>query len=223
MISNPTQSALFHKYYTGKRSKYEKENLNQLIDKYGGKEYLSIPEEIKDIHNTEEFIKYDINENNNTNPDNILTVRSIYSEDILINNHKAIYGSFYHYYFGWGFKCCFSFDKQKECVCDNINLIKENIKIIADFENEMKIKIEKEKESQKQKDLELTLRNEQEKAGGGEFSEIFNRMDRYESGTFKSNSNKFLGKKRLFKEEEDQEKEDDSTNRLKVAFGNKKN
>lgn len=40
---------------------------------------------------------------------------SKYHEDVYRNGHTTVWGSFYHKSFGWGYKCCHSFDKNSNC------------------------------------------------------------------------------------------------------------
>lgn len=42
-------------------------------------------------------------------------VKSKFEEDVYINGHTAIWGSFWSKEQGWGFKCCRSHDKEAKC------------------------------------------------------------------------------------------------------------
>lgn len=56
----------------------------------------------------------------------LLGIRSKYEEDIFENGHTAIWGSYYHEAFGWGYRCCFNHDKNVKCNGEEGK--KENIK-----------------------------------------------------------------------------------------------
>jgi len=42
-------------------------------------------------------------------------LRSKYEEDVLINDHISVWGSWYNRYLGWGYICCYSTDKLSYC------------------------------------------------------------------------------------------------------------
>lgn len=44
-------------------------------------------------------------------------VRSKYQEDVMINNHTSVFGSWYDKRTGrWGYKCCHSLEKNAYCL-----------------------------------------------------------------------------------------------------------
>ena len=45
----------------------------------------------------------------------LVGIRSKYEEDIHENEHSSVWGSYWHPMLGWGFKCCYSFDKKSKC------------------------------------------------------------------------------------------------------------
>ena len=42
-------------------------------------------------------------------------VKSRYEEDVFINDHLSVWGSWYSKYLGWGFACCYATDKFSYC------------------------------------------------------------------------------------------------------------
>jgi len=109
----PSQAELFYRHYKEKKVQYKSENMRKLISQYGGEEHLFIPDEIKPLEDQyfapeEEPIKVQKYMKKSL-------IKSIYPEDIFINGHKSVWGSFYHSHFGWGYKCCYSFDKNSSC------------------------------------------------------------------------------------------------------------
>jgi len=43
-------------------------------------------------------------------------VKSRYEEDVLINDHLSVWGSWYNKLLGWGYLCCHSTDKYSYCL-----------------------------------------------------------------------------------------------------------
>ena len=42
--------------------------------------------------------------------------KSRYEEDVYINDHTSVWGSWYNKYLGWGYACCHSSDKNSYCL-----------------------------------------------------------------------------------------------------------
>ena len=42
-------------------------------------------------------------------------VRSKYEEDVFINDHTSVWGSWYNPTLGWGYSCCYNTDKLSFC------------------------------------------------------------------------------------------------------------
>ena len=110
MIAMPSQAELFYKYVKQKKSLCKSESLKRAIDKYGGKEYFEKPD--------------------NLNTKVKETIKSCYEENVYINGHTSVWGSFYHKSFGWGYNCCLSFIKNSFCEGEkarqiNLNKLKE--------------------------------------------------------------------------------------------------
>lgn len=79
------------------------------MEKYGGEEHLKAPPKSLLLAQSEEYIEY-------SRSGKVIKgiekpkARSIYEEDIMINNHTTVWGSYWN---GgrWGYKCCKSFIK----------------------------------------------------------------------------------------------------------------
>lgn len=50
------------------------------------------------------------------NKKNKEAIRSRYEEDVLINDHISVWGSWYNRLLGWGYACCHSTDKFSYCL-----------------------------------------------------------------------------------------------------------
>ena len=42
--------------------------------------------------------------------------KSKYEQDVYINDHITVWGSWYNKYFGWGYACCHSLEKNSFCL-----------------------------------------------------------------------------------------------------------
>lgn len=51
-------------------------------------------------------------------------IRSKYEEDVFVNNHTTVWGSYWEN-FKWGYKCCHSFVKQSYCTGSTGKLVRE--------------------------------------------------------------------------------------------------
>ena len=128
----PSQAELFFKYHKDRKVRFKSETLKKLVDIYGGEEHLYVPEDTKPVQNEfipekEELVKI-------KKYSKKTMIKSIYPEDIYVNGHKGVWGSFYHNHFGWGYKCCNSLDKNSSC--KGIEGKKENLrKIVSLYSN----------------------------------------------------------------------------------------
>lgn len=173
-VSMPTQAEKFYEYYKQKKENFKSDHFKKLLDKYGGKECLDLPDSIKS-----EFQPDSFNESSNDNAGLNTNL-----DDQGFIDHSTEYGSFYHPTFGKGYKCCLSFDKESSC--GGNEALNQNFSILKEYENLIKKEIENEKQMIKKKEEDLKLRNQKE-AANGIFSEMMSRMDAYERGDSKSN------------------------------------
>ena len=113
----PSQAELFKRYYNQNKINARSENLQKVISKYGGEEYLAQPDELKltNLPENEGFIEYTPSGKVKTIVNKVKQHCSIYPEDVHVNGHSEVWGSFYNDDFGWGYKCCMSFDKNSFC------------------------------------------------------------------------------------------------------------
>jgi len=91
----------------------------EIFDKYGGAEHLLVDDETKRLISnaqTDQYVEY-------SRKGEVLkgmekaVVRSRYDEDVYVNNHTAIFGSFWSSG-AWGYKCCHSTVKNSYCIGD---------------------------------------------------------------------------------------------------------
>ncbi|KAH9935314.1 Pre-mRNA splicing Prp18-interacting factor-domain-containing protein [Fomitopsis serialis] len=100
MNANPTQGQLLHQKFEHKKEKLKDINKSSILTKYGGEEYLEkAPKELLQGQ-TEEYV---------LKGKERAAAKSKYPEDVYINNHTAVWGSWYNAPSGdWGYACCHS-------------------------------------------------------------------------------------------------------------------
>lgn len=132
-VAMPSQVEILHKQFKEKKDLLKQKKMQELIDKYGGEKHLLIPEDLKDsidpndievMNQTlepkaKEFqvpdLKYVQKSKTQEQPRGIVGIMSKYQEDIHEQGHSTVWGSYWHPVLGWGYKCCFSFDKNSKC------------------------------------------------------------------------------------------------------------
>lgn len=112
--ANPTAGAFYRKKEQLETESKRAERENQLLQKYGGADQKSLPASLRDMAfaESETFVEYDEAGLIKGLPRK--EAKSKYAEDILINNHKSIWGSWWSN-FKWGYACCHSSVKNSYC------------------------------------------------------------------------------------------------------------
>jgi pre-mRNA-processing factor SLU7 len=106
--ANPTAGELLHAEYKQKKETLKDKNKVSILSKYGGAEYLeTAPAELRQGQ-TEEYVEYS-RTGQVVKGHERAKARSKYAEDVFINNHSAVWGSWYDPGAGaWGYACCHS-------------------------------------------------------------------------------------------------------------------
>ncbi|XP_077293914.1 pre-mRNA-splicing factor Slu7 [Arctopsyche grandis] len=114
LLAEPTKLEILQKEYDKKKEQFKSQVKQSVLEKYGGEEHLQAPPKALLLAQTEAFSQY--------NRDGTLiqgqekqVARSKYEEDVLINNHTSVWGSFWKAG-KWGYKCCYSYIKMSYCV-----------------------------------------------------------------------------------------------------------
>ncbi|XP_038214093.1 pre-mRNA-splicing factor Slu7 isoform X1 [Zerene cesonia] len=114
LLAEPTKLQLLQQDYHQKKQQFKTQVKQSVLDKYGGAEHLAAPDRALLLAQSEVFTTY--------NRDGTLLaaaekqwLKSKYEEDILINNHTTVWGSYWKDG-QWGYKCCHSFIKMSYCV-----------------------------------------------------------------------------------------------------------
>jgi pre-mRNA-processing factor SLU7 len=114
--ANPTEGELKLKKQTQETEQKRSAQRKALLEKYGGEEHLKAAP-LKDtlVTESERYVEYDedggIKGAPKTKP------KSKYLEDVYINNHTSVWGSWWKD-FKWGYACCYSTVKNSYCTGD---------------------------------------------------------------------------------------------------------
>ncbi|GBM01927.1 Pre-mRNA-splicing factor SLU7 [Araneus ventricosus] len=113
LLAEPTKAELLHQEFEVKKEEVKDSIKGGIIEKYGGEEYLEAPPKQLIFAQTEDYIEYS-RQGQIIKGMEKAVVRSKYEEDVFVNNHTSVWGSFWHD-FRWGYKCCHSFTKNSYC------------------------------------------------------------------------------------------------------------
>lgn len=111
--ANPTEGEILRRKVESQKDDEVQAKRNALLDKYGGAEHLkALPKEIA-VAESESYVEY--SETGKVIGGKEKSVaRSKYPEDVYINNHTSVFGSWWEN-FKWGYACCHSFVKNSYC------------------------------------------------------------------------------------------------------------
>lgn len=116
LLAEPTKLEILQKEYEKKKEQYKTQTKSKVLDKYGGEEHLQAPPKALLLAQTEEYVEYSRTGKVVKGQEKQIN-RSKYEEDVIINNHTCVWGS-YWVNGSWGFKCCHSLIKNSYCVGD---------------------------------------------------------------------------------------------------------
>ena len=111
--ANPTSGEYFLRKEKEEHEAKKEIKRKMLSDKYGGEQHIQ-PNELREmaVIENERYVEYD--ESGAVKGAPKLEVKSKYPEDIFIQNHKSIWGSWWCN-FQWGYLCCHSTVKNSYC------------------------------------------------------------------------------------------------------------
>ncbi|CAH0552898.1 unnamed protein product [Brassicogethes aeneus] len=159
LLAEPTKLELLQKEYEQKKEQFKGKIQNNILEKYGGEEHLDAPPKTLLLAQTEDYVEYSRSGKIVKGQEKEI-IKSKYEEDVYINNHTSVWGSFWkggH----WGYKCCHSFIKNSYCLGENgknknstesIPLVEESTK---DEEEKEESPEEKEASSSNEEDSKL--------------------------------------------------------------------
>jgi len=112
MQAVPSKAELLFKQQREENQQTSKSNKESILSKYGGQEHLDGPKSMT-LGQSEEYLEYRYDGSVIRGKD-IGIPKSKYEEDILINNHIKIWGSYYEEGH-WGYACCRNLVKNSYC------------------------------------------------------------------------------------------------------------
>ncbi|KAM4554813.1 pre-mRNA-splicing factor SLU7 [Odontesthes bonariensis] len=111
--ADPTKLELLHCSFKVKKEDFKEMQRESILEKYGGQEHLDAPPRELLLAQTEDYVEYSRHGAVLKGLEKAVA-RSKYEEDVLINNHTCIWGSYWKDGC-WGYKCCYSMVKQSYC------------------------------------------------------------------------------------------------------------
>lgn len=164
LLAEPTKLELLQKEYDKKKEQFKSRVQEDVLQKYGGEEHLQAPPKTLLLAQTEDYVEYSRSGKIIKGQEKEI-IRSKYEEDVFINNHTSVWGS---YWKGgqWGYKCCYSFIKNSYCLGEagksQTQIIPEPIKTEAPKESSSSSS-ESENEETKKADTKKTKKKEKKK------------------------------------------------------------
>jgi len=111
--ANPTAGEITRKKEQQEEAERKEAQRKALAAKYGGQEHLqSNPLKDSAVTENERYVEYD--ERGRLKGDTTKKEKSMYAEDVFVNNHTSVWGSWWKD-FKWGFACCHSTVKNSYC------------------------------------------------------------------------------------------------------------
>eukprot|EP00117_Sycon_ciliatum_P035396 scpid64879/ scgid26844/ Pre-mRNA-splicing factor SLU7 len=111
--ADPTKMELLYSDFRKKKENFKQDVKEGILEKYGGQQHLDAPPAELLLAQTENYVEYSRTGHVIKGQEKAIT-KSKYEEDIYINNHSAVYGSYWESG-QWGFACCHSFVKMSYC------------------------------------------------------------------------------------------------------------
>ena len=118
VLAEPTKLELLQKEYDSRKEEFKDSVKDNVLQKYGGEEYLQVPPKQLLLAQTETYIEYSRDGKIIKGAEKQI-IRSRYEEDAYINNHTQVWGSYWKDG-QWGYKCCHAFIKNSWCCKQSI-------------------------------------------------------------------------------------------------------
>lgn len=114
LLAEPTKLEMLQKEYEKKKEQFKSQVQESILQRYGGDEHLHAPPKPLLLAQTENYVEYSRYGKVIKGQEKQI-IRSKYEEDVYLNNHSSVWGSYWHNGH-WGYKCCHSFMKNSYCV-----------------------------------------------------------------------------------------------------------
>ena len=134
--ANPTSGEYYRRKEKEEGEANQKAQRKKLVERYGGEEYIQATKNEAGVVENERYVEYDSSGAVKGAPK--AEAKSKYPEDVLINNHESIWGSWW-VNFQWGYACCHSTVKNSYCTGEEGKLAfesAENRRIGEQLENQ---------------------------------------------------------------------------------------
>lgn len=125
--AEPTQLTLMHREFQNKKDGFKKDLQQSILDKYGGEEHLEIPAKELLLAQTEHYVEYS-RLGNVIKGQEKAVAKSRYEENVFINNHTSVWGSYWEDG-QWGYACCHSFIKGSYCTGESGKLARKTSRV----------------------------------------------------------------------------------------------
>ena len=113
LLAEPTKAEKLKVEYVGKKEEIKSSVAESILERYGGKEHLQAPPKALLLAQTEHYVEYSRSGKVIKGAEKPI-VCSRYEEDVYINNHSQVWGSFWKEG-QWGYQCCFSLIQNSYC------------------------------------------------------------------------------------------------------------
>merc|ERR1712038_836616 len=113
VLAEPTKLEALKSEFEKKKTEFKTDVNKSILDKYGGAEHLDAPPRELIFSQTEDYVEYS-RHGKVVKGDAPKVVRSSYEEDVYINNHTSVWGSWWSSG-EWGYKCCHQLVKNSYC------------------------------------------------------------------------------------------------------------
>jgi len=124
MQAAPSQVELLYQQFKVRGDALKKQQKEELLIKYGGVEHLDAPKEFLGTAQSELYLEYSADGKIIRGSEAVIP-KSKWEEDVLINNHKTIWGSYWEDG-KWGYGCCRQTVKNSYCTGQAGIVAKEN-------------------------------------------------------------------------------------------------
>ncbi len=110
--ANPTSGEYFRRKEKEETEAKRESQRKLLLQKYGGEQHLQPSSQLRELVENEKYVEYDAS--GAIVGALKVETRSKYPEDVLVHNHKSVWGSWWAN-FQWGYACCHSTVKNSYC------------------------------------------------------------------------------------------------------------
>ncbi|KAG1663163.1 hypothetical protein FOA52_006060 [Chlamydomonas sp. UWO 241] len=110
-VANPSLAEMMYKQFKQKKEVLSKQGAKDVAQKYGDAGE-KMPDDVAQLLSTERYVEYD--RNGRVVKGQETKIRSRYEEDVCVNNHTAVWGSWWSDG-TWGYACCHQSVKNSYC------------------------------------------------------------------------------------------------------------